>query len=57
MYRDSREKREFVKAAALAMTVNFQNLAYAARSSREVVNRAVELWDEIIHQCKDEDDD
>lgn len=56
-YKTIREKREFLKAAVLAMTMNLQNISMSARSSRDLVNRASELWDEIIYQTPEADKD
>ena len=52
----SREKREFIKGAVLAMLVNLHNMPFK-KSQRDLVNHAGELWDEIVHQTKEADED
>lgn len=52
---DSYERRRFVEAASIAMLVA-TSFAGRMAKAKDVVNEALELWDELEHQLPKKED-
>lgn len=51
------EKRQFMSMMIFAQLIGIDKIPATQRLSRDIVNKASELWDELEHQTKDDKED